>query len=66
MATGMGLVNWIMTLADSGMSMVTMTNAASIEGTRFCCSHSIGRTVINAKNAAIRNGTNRTDIICMP
>ena len=54
------------TTASIIMIIVTMSSAARMAGTRFCCSQSIGRTVINARNTAIRNGTSTTLAICMP
>jgi hypothetical protein len=44
----------------------TMSRAASTVGTRLACSHSIGRTVIRARNAAIMNGTISADAAFIP
>ena len=43
-----------------------MSSAASTVGTRLACSHSIGRTVINARNVAIMNGTISAEAAFMP
>ena len=45
---------------------VTMINAARNAGIRRCCIHSIGRTVMSARNTAIKNGTSSTLAICRP
>jgi hypothetical protein len=44
----------------------TINKAARNPGTRRCCSQSIGRTVINARKTAIKNGTNKRLAICIP
>ena len=54
------------TTVSAAMSVSTMSSAASTVGTRFACSHSIGRTVISARKVAIRNGTISADAVFMP